>query len=188
MELHQVEAVAPGLAARIAGAEPGRARTFAFRVARLACTVAAVHDQQALDVAREGLERYPEIDELVHLWELERTLDAACESQLGSAPSTVTLDELQLTSECVEARAVAAVIAALTPDARDAARGATFEALTAGCDGRELEAIADQVLDPSDDAEGAGTVDSVDNPDGSDNADNADSTGASSASERPSQD
>lgn len=185
MELHQVEAVAPGLAARIAGAEPGHARTFAFRVARLACAVAGVHDQQALDVAREGLERYPEIDELVHLWELERELDAACESKLGSAPSTVTLDELQLTSECVEARAVAAVIAALSPDARDAARGATYEALTAGCDGRELEAIADQVLDPSADAEGADSLESADN---ADDADSADSTGASSASERPSQD
>ncbi|GAA2745250.1 hypothetical protein GCM10009868_25990 [Terrabacter aerolatus] len=146
MELHQVEAVAPGLAARIAGAEPGRARTYAFRVARLACSVAGVHDVHALEVARGGLERYPEIDELVHLWQLERDLDAACESQLGAAPSSRPLEELQLTSECIEARAVAAVIAALSPDARDAARGATYEALTAGCDGRALEALADEVL------------------------------------------
>ncbi len=146
MELHQVEAVAPGLAARIAGAEPGPARTFAFRVARLACTVAGVHDANALEIARGGLERYPEIAELVQLWNLERELDAACESQLEAATGTRSLEELQQLSECVEARAVAAVIAALTPDALAAARGATYEALTAGCEGRALEALADEVL------------------------------------------
>lgn len=146
MELHQVEAVAPGLAARIAGAEPGRARTFAFRVARLACTLTGVHDANALEVARGGLERYPEVDELVKLWELERELDAACESQLEAASGTRSLEELQQPAECVEARAVAAVIAALSPDAREAARGATYEALAAGCDGTALEALADQIF------------------------------------------
>jgi hypothetical protein len=148
VELHQVEAVAPGLAARIAGAESGRARTFAFRVARLACSVTGVHDASALEVAKGGLERYPEIDELVHLWDLERELDAACESQLEdrSPDSAPTLGNLQMPSECVEARAVAAVIAALSPDAREAARGATYEALAAGCDGTALEALADQIF------------------------------------------
>lgn len=146
MELHQVEAVAPGLAARIAGAEPGHARTFAFGVARLACTVAGVHDANALEVARGGLERYPEIAELAQLWDLERALDAACESQLEAASGVRSLAALQQPPECVEARAVAAVIAALTPDAREAARGATYEALTAGCDGRALEALADELL------------------------------------------
>ena len=144
MELHRLEAVAPGLAARIAGAEPGHARIFAFRVARLACAVTGLHDATAVEVARGGLERYPEIDELARLWELERNLDAACESRLETVAATPSLDQLQLPSECVEARAVAAVIAALTPDAREAARGATYEALAAGCDGRALEALADE--------------------------------------------
>jgi len=143
VELHQLEAVAPGLAARIAGADPGHARIFAFRVARLACAVTGVHDATALEVARGGLERYPEVDELVQLWDLERDLDAACESHLDGASVPPSLDQLQLPSECVEARAVAAVIAALTPDAREAARGATYESLAAGCDGRALEALAD---------------------------------------------
>lgn len=149
MELHPVEAVAPGLAARIAGAEPGRARTFAFRAARLACTVTNVQDANALAVARGGLQRYPEIDELVQLWDLERELDAACERELEAASSDLyapSLENLQQPSECVEARAVAAVIAALSPDARDAARGATYEALAAGCDGRTLEELADQIF------------------------------------------
>ena len=146
MELHRVEAVAPGLAARIAGADPGSARTFAFRVARLACAVAGVHDANALEVARGGLERYPEIAELVQLWDLERELDAACEDRLEDATVARSLQELLQPSECVEARAVGAVIAALTPDAREAARGATYEALTAGCDGRALEALADELF------------------------------------------
>lgn len=146
MELHQVEATAPGLAVRIAGAERGDARRFAFRVARLACGVAGVHDENALELARGGLERYPEIDELVRLWDLERELDSACEAQLGSHPSRCTLDQLQLHSECVEARAVAAVIAALKPDAHVAAREAVREALAAGCEQAALEALADQLL------------------------------------------
>ena len=85
MELNQLEAVAPGLAARIAGAEPGHARIFAFRVARLACALTEVDDATALEVVRGGLERYPEVDELIRLWDLERDLDAACESQLDTA-------------------------------------------------------------------------------------------------------
>ena len=148
MELHQVEAVAPGLAARIADAGGGDARRYAFRVARLACAVAGVHDENALEVAKGGLERYPEIAELVALWRLERELDSACEAKLGSHPTTCNLDELRLHDECVEARAVAAVIAALEPDARAAARGATLEALFAGCEQTALEALADQLLTP----------------------------------------
>ncbi|CAN7176150.1 hypothetical protein LJR027_000263 [Terrabacter sp. LjRoot27] len=146
MKLHLVEAVAPGLAARIAGAERGDARRFAFRVARLACAVAGVHDRNALEVARSGLEHYPEIDDLVALWDLERDLDSACEANLGTHPSTCNLDELRQHDECVEARAVAAVIAALKPDALVAARHATHEALAAGCETAALVAIADEVL------------------------------------------
>lgn len=146
MKLHPVEAVAPGLAARIAGAERGRARRFAFRVARLACTIAGVHDRNALEVARSGLEHYPEVEDLVALWDLERDLDSACEAHLGTHPDTCNLDRLRLYDECVEARAVAAVIAALKPDALVAARQATQEALAAGCEAAALEELADQVL------------------------------------------
>lgn len=146
MELNQLEAVAPGLAARIAGAEPGHARIFAFRVARLACALTEVDDATALEVVRGGLERYPEVDELIRLWDLERDLDAACESQLDTAVVTASLEQLALPSQCVEARAVGSVIAALTPDARVAARGATYEALAAGCDGRTLHALADDLF------------------------------------------
>jgi hypothetical protein len=146
VKLHPVEAVAPSLAARIAGAERGEARRFAFRVARLACTIAGVHDRNALEVARNGLEHYPEIEDLVALWDLERDLDSACEAQIGTHPSTCNLDELREHDECIEARAVAAVIAALKPDAIVAARQATQEALAAGCDAAALEALADQLL------------------------------------------
>ncbi|HET9631021.1 MAG TPA: hypothetical protein VFP73_01400 [Terrabacter sp.] len=146
MDLHQVEVVAPGLAARIAGAERGQARRFAFRVARLACSVAGVHDNTALEVARGGLEHYPEIDDLVKLWELERRLESACEASLGVDPRTADLSQLHLHDECVEARAVAAVIAALKPDALAAARDATREALAAGCDRVVLEDLASELL------------------------------------------
>ena len=143
MELHQLEAVAPGLAARIAGGDPGHARVFAFRVARLACAVTGVHDATALEVARGGLERYPEVDELVQLWDLERDLDAACESQLDGAPVPALPRSAAADLRVRQGARVAAVVAALTPNAREAARGATYEALAAGCDGRALEALAD---------------------------------------------
>lgn len=146
MDLHQVEAVAPGLAARIAGAERGQARRFAFRVARLACSVAGVHDNTALEVARGGLDHYPEVDDLVELWDLERRLESACEASLGKHPHTADLAELQHHDECLEARAVAAVIAALRPDALAAARDATREALAAGCDRHVLEDLAGELL------------------------------------------
>jgi hypothetical protein len=146
VKLHPVEGLAPGLAARIAGADRGDARRFAFRVARLACAVAHVHDRNALEVAREGLEHYPEIEELVALWDLERDLDSACEAKLGTHPDTCNLDEFRLHDECVEARAVGAVISAMKPDAIAAARQATHEALAAGCATAELEALADELL------------------------------------------
>jgi hypothetical protein len=146
VKLHPVEAVAPGLAARIAGADRGAARRFAFRVARLACGVAGVHDRNALEVARGGLEHYPETEDLVALWDLERDLDSACEAHLGTHPVTCNLDQLRQHDECIEARAVGAVIAALKPDALVAARQATQEALAAGCETATLEALADQVL------------------------------------------
>jgi hypothetical protein len=146
VKLHPVEAAVPGLAARIAGAERGDARRFAFRVARLACAVAGVHDRTALEVARSGLEQFPQIEDLAALWDLERDLDSACEAHLGTHPSTCNLDELRQHDECVEARAVAAVIAALKPDALVAARQAAHEALGAGCGTAALEAIADEVL------------------------------------------
>jgi len=146
VKLHPVEAVAPGLAARIAAAERGDARRFAFRVARLACAVAGVHDGNALAVARGGLELYPEVEAVVALWDLERDLDSACEAHLGTHPSTCNLDQFRLHDECVEARAVASVIAALKPDALVAARLATQEALAAGCETADLEAIADEVF------------------------------------------
>ncbi|GAA1504255.1 hypothetical protein GCM10009740_39540 [Terrabacter terrae] len=146
MDLHQVEVVAPGLAARIAGAERGQARRFAFRVARLACSVADLHDATALEVARGGLEHYPEIEELMHLWELERELEAACAASIGGDPRTVEIGELRLHSDCAKARAVAAVIAALRPDALVAARDATREAFAAGCDQHVLEDLAGELL------------------------------------------
>jgi len=146
VKLHLVEAVPPGLAARIAGAEAGQARRFAFRVARLACALAGVHDANALEVARGGLERYPEIEELVQLWRLERRLDTDCEFKLGTHAKSLTREELKLHSDCAAARAVGAVIAALKPDAIVAARGAAREALNAGCELEDLESIAHQVL------------------------------------------
>lgn len=146
MDLHQVEAVAPGLAARIAGAERGQARRFAFRVARLACSVAGVHDATALAVARGGLDSFPEIEDLVKLWDLERRLELSCEASLGKDPRTAELGELTLHDHCVEARAVAAVIAALKPDALAAARDATRDALAAGCDRHVLEDLANELL------------------------------------------
>jgi hypothetical protein len=146
VELDQVEVVTPGLARRIEGAEPGQARRFAFRVARLACGVAGVHDGTAFEVARKGFEPYPEVEDLVELWELERRLDSDCEARLGTHPSTCNLDELRLHDECVEARAVAAVIAALRPDAVLAAREALGQALSAGCEQDELEKLADDLL------------------------------------------
>ena len=146
MDLNQVEVVAPALAARIAGAERGQARRFAFRVARLACSVAGVLDNTALEVARGGLEHYPEIEELVKLWELERRLESACEASLGTDPRTADPAQLHLHDECIEARAVAAVIAALKPDSLAAARDATREALAAGCDRVVLEDLASELL------------------------------------------
>jgi hypothetical protein len=146
VELHQVESSAPDLAARISAAERGAARRFAFRVARLACAVAKVNDENALELARGGLERYPEIDELVRLWELERELDSACEARLGNHPSTCNVDSLREQDECVEARAVAAVIAAFKADAFVGAREAVREALAAGCQQADLESLADEVL------------------------------------------
>ncbi|WP_374970998.1 hypothetical protein [Terrabacter sp. BE26] len=146
MDLHEVEAVAPGLAARIAGAERGQARRFAFRVARVACSVADVHDDTALEVARGGLEHYPEIEELVKLWDLERQLDSACAASIGGDPSTADIEELQAYGDCAKARAVSAVIAALKPDALAAAREATREAFAAGCDQHVLEDLAGELL------------------------------------------
>jgi len=146
VELDQVDSSAPDLDARISSAGRGAARRYAFRVARLACSVAGVHDELALELARGGLERYPDVDELVRLWDLERQLDSACEARLGTHPSTCNLDELQLHPECVEARAVAAVIAAFKADALVAARGAVREALGAGCQRAELESLADPLF------------------------------------------
>jgi hypothetical protein len=146
VKLHQVETVAPGLAARIAAADRGDARRYAFRVARHACAIAGVLDRNALEVARGGLERYPEIEELVALWDLERELDSACEARLGTHPSTCNLDRLREHDDCIEARAVAAVIAALRPDPHVAARGAVGAALAAGCGQDDLEALADQLI------------------------------------------
>lgn len=146
MDLHQVEVIAPGLAARIAGAERGQARRFAFRVARLACSVADVHDATALEVARGGLEHYPEIEELLRLWDLERQLKSSCAASIDADPSTAEVQVLRARSDCVRARAVAAVIAALRPDALVAAREATREAFTAGCDQRVLEDLAGELL------------------------------------------
>jgi len=146
VKLHLVEAVPPGLAARIAGAEAGAARRFAFSVARLACSVAGVLDENALEVAKGGLERYPEIDDLLQLWQLERRLDIACEFQMGAHANNFTPEELKLHSDCVEARAVGSVIAALKPDPLVAARGAAREAINAGCELADVESLARELL------------------------------------------
>jgi hypothetical protein len=146
MQLEPLESDAPALAARLAAAEPAVARRFAFRVARLACTVAGVRDEVALEIARGGLARGTDLDDLVRLWELERSLDAACVARFDAdapLPDAATLREQD---ECAEARAVSAVIAALRPDAHRAAREATHEAIAAGCDAKAVEALADQLL------------------------------------------
>ena len=136
----------PDLGGRIRRSEPARARRFAFRVARLACAVTGVRDDVALDIARHGLERETELHELVGLWELEAELEAACAAQLAADLSSDSHQHLRLHRECVEARAVAAVIAALKPDAVVAATEATREALAAGCAKADVETVADELL------------------------------------------
>ena len=131
---------------RIAGAAASDARRYAFGVARLACSVTEVHDVLALEVALGGLERLPEIDELVRLWDLERELDSTCAARVGADPSTCPPEQLARHPVCREARAVAAVIAALRPDAFVAASGATREALAAGCRQTDLDTTADGLL------------------------------------------
>lgn len=131
---------------RISDATPGGARRYAFGVARLACTTAGLKDARTLEVALGGLESYPEIDDLVHLWDLERTLDTSCAVQLGGDPGDFTHEELRLHPACQEARAVSAVIAAMLPDAFVAARSATREALAAGCRPADLDWTAADLL------------------------------------------
>ncbi|MBC9820571.1 hypothetical protein [Terrabacter sp. MAHUQ-38] len=131
---------------RIKRSQPGRARRYAFRIARLACSVTGVRDHVALDIAQRGLDRPTEIAELVRLWELERELESACAAQLGADPSSSSPAQLQRHPVCVEARAVAAVIAALRPDPVMAATEATREALAAGCAWGEVKAAADELL------------------------------------------
>lgn len=149
MQLEALETIAPALAARIAGAEPHLARRFALSTARLACSVAEVRDRVALEVAQSGLERHTEVDELVRLWELERALDTVCEERAGrSRRATVVTDFVAsyLHRECAEGHAISAVIAALKPDPRIAAREAAYEARAAGCQDVEIERLADQLL------------------------------------------
>lgn len=146
MQLEALETIAPALAARIAGAEPHLARRFALRSATLACSVAGVRDPVALEVAQSGLERHTEIDELVGLWELERELDALCEERLGRSTTFTDFAASHLHEECAGAHAIAAVIAALRPDPRVAAREAAYEARAAGCDDAAIESLADQHL------------------------------------------
>ncbi|MGO4597524.1 hypothetical protein [Terrabacter sp. 2RAF25] len=134
------------LESRISDATPGDARRYAFGVARLACSISGLRDALALEVALGGLERYPEIDELVQLWTLERRLDAACAAQLGGDPIDHPPEELLLHPACQEARAVSAVIAALLPDAFVAARGATREARAAGCRQADIDSTASELL------------------------------------------
>jgi hypothetical protein len=131
---------------RIGDATPGEARRYAFGVARLACSIAGLRDALTLEVALGGLERFPEVDELVQLWELERRLDASCAGVLGGDPTGHTPEELLLHRECKEARAVSAVIAALLPDAFVAARRATRAAQAAGCRQADLDSTAAELL------------------------------------------
>jgi hypothetical protein len=139
---HRLASVAPQLADRIGRASSAGARRYAFAVARLACGVAGVHDRTALAVARGGLTAVPGIDELVRLWELERRLDAACDQSLDPDAAFPDPATLRLNEECAEAKAVASVIAALKPDAHDAAREAAYEAWAAGCEPAALDALA----------------------------------------------
>ncbi len=141
MPAYRLDSVAPALTARIGGATPGGARRYAFAVARLACGVARVHDRTALEVARGGIAAGPGIDELVKLWELERRLDAACDAHLDPDAGYPEPATLRLHDECAEAKAVAAVIAALKPEPHDAAREAAYEAWAAGCEPEALEAL-----------------------------------------------
>ncbi|NUO34969.1 MAG: hypothetical protein HOQ27_07870 [Dermatophilaceae bacterium] len=131
---------------RISDATPGEARRYAFGVARLACATSGLKDARTLEVALGGLERYPEIDDLAHLWHLERNLNASCAVQLGGDPTDYTHEELRLHPACQEARAVSAVIAAMLPDAFVAARSATREALAAGCRQADLDSTAADLL------------------------------------------
>lgn len=140
------QTAAPDSRRRIERSQPGRARRYAFRIARLACSVAGVRDDIALDIAHRGLDRQTEVAELVGLWELERELESACADQLGADPSSRTRAQLQRHPVCVEARAVAAVIAALRPDPVVAATEATHEALAAGCAWVDVKAAADELL------------------------------------------
>ncbi|WP_076260046.1 hypothetical protein [Intrasporangium flavum] len=142
MPAYRLDSVAPSLTARIGAATPGGARRFAFAAARLACGVAGVHDRTALDVARGGLSAGPGMDELVRLWELERRLDAACDQGLDPDAAYPDAATLRLHDECAEAKAVASVIAALKPDAHDAARESAYEAWAAGCEPAALDALA----------------------------------------------
>lgn len=146
MSAHDDGSHARALERRISEATPGDARRYAFGVARLACSTSGLRDTLALEVALGGLERYPEIDELVQLWALERRLDASCASQLGGDPVDHSPDELLRHPACKEARAVSAVIAALLPDAFVAARGATREARAAGCRQADLDSTATDLL------------------------------------------
>ncbi|MFC7595866.1 hypothetical protein ACFQU3_11145 [Terrabacter sp. GCM10028922] len=140
------QTAAPDPGRRIERSQPGRARRYAFRIARLACSVTGVRDDVALDIAQRGLDRPTEIAELVGLWELERRLASACAAKLGADPSSCSLAQLRLHPVCVEARAVAAVIAALRPDPVVAATEATHEALAAGCAWLDVKAAADDLL------------------------------------------
>src|SRR5690349_1525399 len=54
---------------RISDATAGGARRYAFGVARLACTTSGLKDARTLEVALGGLERFPDIDDLAHLWD-----------------------------------------------------------------------------------------------------------------------
>jgi hypothetical protein len=137
---------ARALERRISDATPGDARRYAFGVARLACSITGLREPLALEVALGGLERFPEIDELVQLWDLERRLDASCAAQLGGDPKDHSHEERMLHPECQEARAVSAVIAALLPDAFVAARGATREARAAGCRQSDIDSTAADLL------------------------------------------
>ena len=154
MPPERLESVAPGLADRIAVAGSGIVRRFAFAVARMACTVAEVHDRTALQVATGGLARGADVDELVRLWELERQLDAACDSLLDPDAPIPDLSELRLQEECAQARAVAAVIAALKPDPHVAAVRAAYEAWAAGCERAAIEALARELLTPQNPRQG----------------------------------
>lgn len=149
MQLEALETIAPALAARIAGAEPHLARRFALRTARLACSAAGVRDRVALEVAQSGLERQTEVDELVRLWELERALDTGCGERVRRTRRAAEPTDLMasyLHAECGEGHAISAVIAALKPDPRVAAREVAYEARAAGCDDAEIERLADLLL------------------------------------------